>query len=152
MEGGCANDYTYVHGDPVNTYDLSGTAKCPKALRKGAEILGYGFVARTAGRLSKKQFAKAVKETFGGGAQVTFVDTAGPKLLENGAKALDYAIIENAGRVIGKAFFYVGIAATAVDAYCTVLSRLDDGYRGSAINGTNVPGAPGGFYNPGMPS
>ena len=24
IEGGCANDYTYVHGDPVNQYDLNG--------------------------------------------------------------------------------------------------------------------------------
>jgi len=24
VEGGCANDYTYVHGDPINTFDLTG--------------------------------------------------------------------------------------------------------------------------------
>jgi hypothetical protein len=26
VEGGCANDYTYVHGDPINTSDLDGMA------------------------------------------------------------------------------------------------------------------------------
>jgi RHS repeat-associated protein len=28
VEGGCANDYTYVHGDPINTFDLDGRAAC----------------------------------------------------------------------------------------------------------------------------
>jgi len=32
VEGGCANDYVYTHGDPINTFDLDGgkTVKCPK--------------------------------------------------------------------------------------------------------------------------
>jgi hypothetical protein len=29
VEGGCANDYTYVHGDPINTQDLQGLASDP---------------------------------------------------------------------------------------------------------------------------
>ncbi len=28
VEGGCANSYVYVHGDPVNSIDLSGMASC----------------------------------------------------------------------------------------------------------------------------
>jgi RHS repeat-associated protein len=28
IEGGCANSYTYVHGDPINELDLSGTKTC----------------------------------------------------------------------------------------------------------------------------
>jgi len=32
IEGGCANDYVYVHGDPVNTTDLTGmTQSCSSA-------------------------------------------------------------------------------------------------------------------------
>ena len=34
MEGGCANDYTYVHGDPVNTFDLSGQISCKSKVLK----------------------------------------------------------------------------------------------------------------------
>ena len=31
VEGGCANDYTYGFGDPINEFDLDGLAtKCPK--------------------------------------------------------------------------------------------------------------------------
>jgi RHS repeat-associated protein len=31
IEGGCSNDYTYVHGDPINSTDLAGTKKdCDK--------------------------------------------------------------------------------------------------------------------------
>lgn len=29
VEGGCANDYVYVYGDPVNTSDLDGTQTIP---------------------------------------------------------------------------------------------------------------------------
>jgi hypothetical protein len=29
VEGGCANDYVYVHGDPINTFDLNGTQASP---------------------------------------------------------------------------------------------------------------------------
>jgi RHS repeat-associated protein len=29
VEGGCANDYMYVHGDPINTEDLEGIAADP---------------------------------------------------------------------------------------------------------------------------
>lgn len=29
VEGGCANDYVYGYGDPVNTFDLSGTQVSP---------------------------------------------------------------------------------------------------------------------------
>lgn len=28
MEGGCSNDYAYVHGDPINSYDLDGRYTC----------------------------------------------------------------------------------------------------------------------------
>ncbi len=28
VEGGCSNDYAYVHGDPVNSMDLAGLAAC----------------------------------------------------------------------------------------------------------------------------
>ena len=31
IEGGCANDYAYTHGDPINSRDLTGTKDC-KAL------------------------------------------------------------------------------------------------------------------------
>ncbi|MGH8974065.1 MAG: PA14 domain-containing protein, partial [Acidimicrobiia bacterium] len=33
VEGGCANDYTYVHGDPINSFDLSGEADCGSLYR-----------------------------------------------------------------------------------------------------------------------
>jgi RHS repeat-associated protein len=35
IEGGCSNDYTYVFGDPVNTYDLDGRGVCPIGYRLG---------------------------------------------------------------------------------------------------------------------
>jgi RHS repeat-associated protein len=28
LEGGCANDYTYVHGDPINSLDVAGQSAC----------------------------------------------------------------------------------------------------------------------------
>jgi hypothetical protein len=33
VEGGCANDYSYVFADPVNAVDLDGrgTQRCPKS-------------------------------------------------------------------------------------------------------------------------
>ncbi|MCZ7630264.1 MAG: hypothetical protein M5U19_14990 [Microthrixaceae bacterium] len=34
IEGGCANDYTYVHGDPLNAFDLGGTADCRSLFAK----------------------------------------------------------------------------------------------------------------------
>jgi hypothetical protein len=44
VEGGCSNDYTYVHGDPVNSFDLTGAVTCP-ASGKSITIRGqYGFV------------------------------------------------------------------------------------------------------------
>lgn len=30
IEGGSANDYDYVNGDPINSHDLDGTRRCPK--------------------------------------------------------------------------------------------------------------------------
>jgi RHS repeat-associated protein len=37
VEGGCSNDYLYVHGDPINSLDLDGRAACPS---------GYTLAAR----------------------------------------------------------------------------------------------------------
>jgi RHS repeat-associated protein len=42
IEGGCANDYTYVRGDPMNESDVSGLAGCPGWLVRGARIVGVG--------------------------------------------------------------------------------------------------------------
>lgn len=40
--GGCANNYAYVFGDPINTHDISGKA-CSRTVSKIAEYAGlYG--------------------------------------------------------------------------------------------------------------
>jgi hypothetical protein len=52
VEGGSANDYDYVSGDPVNSFDLAGTCKKHKGV--GGAIRGAachtGNVARGVGR------------------------------------------------------------------------------------------------------
>lgn len=46
VEGGCANDYTYVN-DPINQYDLDGQ-KCPGWLHNSSKFLGGGDYVRAA--------------------------------------------------------------------------------------------------------
>ena len=33
IEGGCSNDYVFVHGDPINSSDLTGESACPRGYR-----------------------------------------------------------------------------------------------------------------------
>lgn len=40
IEGGCANDYMYVFGDPINEHDLSGLFNWKCALKIGAAVAG----------------------------------------------------------------------------------------------------------------
>ena len=55
VEGGSANDYDYVNGDPINHFDLNGLCNSPEVwcvigILKGTEELPDGFAAWQAGR------------------------------------------------------------------------------------------------------
>jgi hypothetical protein len=55
IEGGSANDYDYVNGDPINSFDLAGLCNsaevwCVIGILKGTEELPDGFAAWQAGR------------------------------------------------------------------------------------------------------
>ena len=48
VQGGSANDYDYVEGDPINAYDLSGQCNavatwCVIGILRGTETLPAGF-------------------------------------------------------------------------------------------------------------
>jgi RHS repeat-associated protein len=45
VEGGCANDYTYVHGDPVNAFDFAGRTACTNLVNRGN--VGYIAIGKT---------------------------------------------------------------------------------------------------------
>jgi RHS repeat-associated protein len=49
IEGGCANDYTYVRGDPINSADLNGEG-CPGFIKQAASFLGWRFAFTAADR------------------------------------------------------------------------------------------------------
>jgi RHS repeat-associated protein len=51
VEGGCANDYTYVHGDPINQLDLDGeVADCESGTARE-----YGVRAKVKSEFNKKK-------------------------------------------------------------------------------------------------
>lgn len=49
VEGGCANDYAYVHGDPINTSDLGGQAACNGYRASAGRYGDYTVVRRGLG-------------------------------------------------------------------------------------------------------
>ncbi|MEY2569013.1 MAG: hypothetical protein QOE35_3542 [Actinomycetota bacterium] len=69
IEGGCANEYMYVHGDPVNAWDFNGKANCDSIFQKIRRALfgdSYGARGQTGmkGVVSRwvKQKAKMSKD------------------------------------------------------------------------------------------
>jgi RHS repeat-associated protein len=155
VKGGCSSDYTYVD-DPINGTDLTGT-KCPGWVKSGSRLFGFGDVFRSAAKikndLSRRKYLDALKEANSAAANqlpqsLTMeyftarygVTAAGKAAVATGAKALKY----------------VGIVATAVDAYCTMdyFSRKryrNPGQLPTAMNG-GTSSQPGFNGDPGSPA
>ena len=119
VEGGCANDYTYVEGDPLQESDLSGRFKCPWGVKGAAQILGWRFLID--GVANDTLFTRSTIEGGKGTAAILVLSqlTIKPSFWREPQPSLFRRALGGVGRVasfLGKA--EVGILATAVDYAC----------------------------------
>jgi RHS repeat-associated protein len=131
IEGGCANDYTYVRGDPINGHDISGRG-CPGWLKNLSSSFGWreamsgladvatGSVRRGAGKLWDWAFGNVIQEvaTFG---------------ITSNLSRLAPAFGKAAARGIGMTSLPTTIFATGVEYWCAFsdLGKNDNPVVGS---------------------
>ena len=68
VEGGCANDYVYTGGDPVNSADLDGRSACPGGwshLRDAWRNTGWHAIYGDAGAYQRRLPANGIANLFG---------------------------------------------------------------------------------------
>lgn len=100
VEGGCANDYMYVHGDPINGSDISGRG-CPGWLKNLGSSFGWreaisgvadvfrGNVRRGAGKIWDWAFGNTIQDlaTYGITRNLTKLAPAFGKAVARGVSA-----------------------------------------------------------------
>jgi RHS repeat-associated protein len=144
VEGGCSNDYAYVYGDPVNSFDINGK-KCNRTLHGAAKLFGFGFLARVPYQIiAKHSITGAIREFFGGSFQIGFAGI-GPKIVERGATRMGELPIAYGARLAGTYLTVLGLSSTLLDLGC-VLTEKKGTPSGGGTNGTGIWGAPHGFY------
>lgn len=129
IDGGCANDYTYVRGDPVNQSDLEGT-KCPPGVKGASEFLGWRFAISAADKFflgGKGGDKGAIDALLGGGGSVA--TAAGSRLAPPKGKHFKkpkglkkvLGVFGKGAKVLASPI--VGAAATVLDYGCEWLDR-----------------------------
>ena len=115
VEGGCANDYVYVFGDPINTSDLDGQ-RCAPALHTASRTVGYGDFVRSSRALINDRPREAA------GLALGTYTTYGPPIAKRvRGKSLFSKGIRAIGRGAAKVFSGpVGLVATGIDAVCSI--------------------------------
>ncbi|MGH2760456.1 MAG: PA14 domain-containing protein [Actinomycetota bacterium] len=109
IEGGCANDYVYVFGDPINAADLAGTGLLD-ILKCGAKAVGKGLVA--AGSAIKKALKGEPLEL--GATREPTATVVGSALIGIGARI--FTIPAPHTKVVGGALVVVGGVVTGFGA------------------------------------
>lgn len=136
VQGGCANDYTYGDGDPVNHPDLSGqwTTKCRKGLTKAASIFGEGGFYNAFNDVGRSHYSAAGRQIEGVLPAHIGENTSIIGLLRAGA--LD------AAEGLGKAIPFVSGFFTGVQAFCSVYAAYHErpGASGGGIRDVPPPG------------
>jgi len=110
VEGGCANDYVYVFGDPINTTDLDGRGVCKNVVVKAfVNVFSAGSYIRGAYEGLRKRFVKAAKQVFL--FPSVKYGTAFYVLIVGGGTAVKTYV---------KALIIPTVAASIIDAVCTL--------------------------------
>lgn len=136
VEGGSANDYDYVNADPCNNYDLDGKRACPKWLKTGVGVAGMGWISRAAYYGGMRDWNRMWGQILPG-----FVYNNVTGGITGGLWAGSRAVVGTGARLLvrgaGTFLFYVGIGATAVDAFCSGLEYWTRPRPRSTRNGAN---------------
>ena len=124
LEGGCANDYTYVSGDPVNSDDLVGRG-CPEWLDNLADSFSYGGLIAAANDAAHFRFKDAAGRVWD-----YYVFTYTRKTASRGILGNLSMLAKQAGRLASRAVSvaapYIGVGATILDAACNLATRFGD--------------------------
>lgn len=118
VEGGCANDYTYVYGDPINHSDLSGRVTCPTWVTTPAGFFSEMWVLDAATSFfsgDKDKAAKTAAEGYGPSALVGRLVT---RVAESTRPAGEH-FLKAAGSLVGKVLGGATVVGTLVDAFCS---------------------------------
>jgi len=120
IDGGCSNDYTYVHGDPINQLDLSGTkTSCPGWVKSTASLFSYTYIFKSIDSVGDRRYKDAMTELSGG--------LIVGKAADMGLKAVVTRLFSRGAKKAAKSFanlsFYVSVVATLVEGACGNLSR-----------------------------
>jgi RHS repeat-associated protein len=138
VEGGCENDFVYP-SDPVNSSDLAGLAKCPRAIAVASGIVGVGDLFRFGHGLAggKSNTARSLW-SFAGGQMLTY----GLKtMLEAATNPSTIA------KGLAKSILPLTILGTAIDGLCVAISMPGKAGEGPAPGYSNDRGQPLGHLN-----
>ena len=86
VEGGCSNDYVYVHGDPVNEIDTTGLVACPSGYRQVGRAWRSVFSGYSTGRAK----LKLDESWWAAGIRVKVQSIASPALTMNYREGFRY--------------------------------------------------------------
>jgi hypothetical protein len=145
VPGGCANDYTYVHGDPIARSDLSGT----NALCTAVSVLAYASVIQSVVNAGVK--SAVAQQTVSSGLQ-----SAVKNALSEAAKGLPRTSVARASLLQGAALIaevnslpYQGLL-TILQAGCEANLDYQASERWKAGQTADVP-QPATFDGAGIP-